>query len=65
MAARIGYLFGKSYRLSQDVHDAMLARGFSGEVGVLSLPKASRRDFLWLLGALLIAAALVVLDRNI
>jgi cobalt/nickel transport system permease protein len=63
VAARIGYLFGKSYRLSQDVHDAMLARGFAGEVVSAALPKASGRDFLWLSGALLIAAALVVLDR--
>lgn len=65
IAARIGYLFGKSYRLSQEVHDAMLARGFAGEVGSVALPKASGRDFIWLFGALLIAAALVVLDRNL
>jgi energy-coupling factor transporter transmembrane protein EcfT len=63
VAARIGYLFGKSYRLSQEVHDAMLARGFAGEVISVALPKVSGRDFLLLSGALLIAAALIVLDR--
>lgn len=63
VASRIGYLFGKSYRMSREVHDAMLARGFSGEVAALVPRKAGRKDMVFLLMALLFGAALIVLDR--
>ncbi|MCM2359864.1 MAG: cobalt ECF transporter T component CbiQ, partial [Geobacteraceae bacterium] len=63
VASRIGYLFGKSYRLSQEVHDAMLARGFAGEVTALEPRRAGKGDFVWLLMVLLFCIALIILDR--
>jgi len=63
VASRMGYLFGKSYRMSQEVHDAMLARGFAGEVKRFEPRKAGKRDMVWLVLALVLSTALLVLDR--
>jgi energy-coupling factor transporter transmembrane protein EcfT len=63
VASRMGYLFGKAYRLSQEVHDAMLARGFAGEVKSLVPRKAERRDLVWLILTLLLCVMVVLLDR--
>lgn len=63
VASRMGYLFGKSYRLSQEVHDAMLARGFASEVRSVEVFRASGRDYCWLTAAILVGVAIVVLDR--
>lgn len=63
VASRMGYLFGKSYRLSLEVHDAMLARGFAGEAATALPRKAARRDVVFLLLALLLSAAGILLDR--
>ena len=47
VAGRIGYLFRKSYDLSQKVHFAMLSRGYTGEAKTLSQPKINRVDYGW------------------
>lgn len=65
VASRMGYLFGKSYRLSLEVHDAMLARGFAGEVKAVGPRKAGIWDMVWLTLVLLFSVALIVLDRAI
>lgn len=65
VASRIGQLFRKSYGLSLEVHDAMLSRGFAGEVRLLSPFRATGGDFAWLFLALLLCAAAVMLDRLI
>jgi cobalt/nickel transport system permease protein len=64
VASRMGYLFGKSYRLSQEVHDAMLARGFAGEVKSLAPRKAGSVDIVWLFLVLIFCMAIIVLDRS-
>jgi cobalt/nickel transport system permease protein len=63
VASRMGYLFGKSYRLSQEVHDAMLARGFAGEVKSLEPRKAGKWDVVWMILVLLLSIMLIVFDR--
>ncbi|HEX8960075.1 MAG TPA: cobalt ECF transporter T component CbiQ [Geobacteraceae bacterium] len=65
VASRMGYLFGKSYRLSQEVHDAMLARGFAGEVKSMELQKAGINDRLFLALAFLLCTLLLLLDRMV
>ena len=65
VASRMGYLFRKSYHLSQEVHNAMLARGFSGEVKGLALRRAFGRDYLLIVAALLLCIVLLVVDRHI
>jgi cobalt/nickel transport system permease protein len=63
VAARLGFLFGKSYRLSLAVHDAMIARGFAGEVKALATPGFRVRDFAALFLVMLFCAGIMLLER--
>ncbi|HLV80196.1 MAG TPA: cobalt ECF transporter T component CbiQ, partial [Chthonomonadaceae bacterium] len=56
LGVSIGALFGKTLALSEEVHAAMLARGFRGEMHTLAERRWRARDTVWLLGALLVAA---------
>jgi cobalt/nickel transport system permease protein len=64
VASRMGYLFKKTYVMSQDVHSAMLSRGFSGDVRTLTASKAKSCDYVWCLVILLICASSLILDRS-
>ena len=55
-AASVGVLLGKSIQLSSEVYLAMLSRGYRGELYTLDDFKAQPRDWLALLGFVLIAA---------
>src|SRR5581483_9838998 len=46
LGAAIGALFGKALALSEEVHAAMIARGFQGEMRTLSVPRW-RRCWRW------------------
>ena len=48
IAVRMGTLFRKSLAFSQEVYQAMLARGYRGEVLLLDPPRLRKRDYLWL-----------------
>ncbi len=48
IAARIGVLVGKSYNLSNDVHLAMLSRGWSGSPRLMEEFRISWRDWVWI-----------------
>ena len=58
IAASAGAMFVRSYERGERVYDAMVARGFTGEMPELRRRDPSSRD--WLIGALLPALALVV-----
>lgn len=45
----IGSLFGKSYALSEEVHGAMLSRGYRGEPVIMNSFKLTMLDFQWCL----------------
>src|SRR5271157_1844751 len=47
VASRIGTVFRRSYGMIDDVHSAMLARGFRGEVKTLSSFTIRKIDVLW------------------
>ncbi len=47
-AGRIGFLFQKSRRLSEDVYDAMVSRGFDGEVRVMDSFRMKALDYIWI-----------------
>ncbi|HEY2384345.1 MAG TPA: cobalt ECF transporter T component CbiQ [Terriglobia bacterium] len=47
-AATIGVLLSKSFEISNDVHLAMLSRGFRGDLYTLHNFRAFPRDWLWL-----------------
>ncbi len=57
VGASVGALFGKTLSLSEEVHAAMLARGFQGEMRTLTALRWRAADSVWLLAALLIAVA--------
>lgn len=63
VASRMGCLFGKSYRMSLEVHDAMLARGFAGEVTNLAPGKVGKRGIVFLFLTLLTCVLMILLDR--
>lgn len=51
VAATAGVLLSRTHSLSIEVHHAMVARGFRGEVRLLSRPRMRAVDLLWLAGA--------------
>ena len=55
VAWNIAGLWQRSYRLSENVYQAMLSRGYSGEPAVLNDFKVKPKDWLWLLIVLALA----------
>jgi cobalt/nickel transport system permease protein len=58
----MGNLMSRSFKMSNDVYAAMLARGFSGEMRSYTTFAMTTRDWLLLGGTLVISAALLVGD---
>jgi cobalt ECF transporter T component CbiQ len=63
MAATAGVLLDKTFHLGREVHCAMQARGFRGEVYLLDEHRIRSRDAAFLAGFLSLAALLVWLGR--
>ncbi|SHF46638.1 cobalt/nickel transport system permease protein [Caldanaerobius fijiensis DSM 17918] len=60
VASSIGYLLIRSGDLSNDVYDAMVARGYHGEIKTISHFKLKKWDYLWLVfNAVFVAIAAV------
>jgi len=60
LGGAIGALFGKTLALTDEVHAAMLSRGWTGEAHTLRPLHVQTADLLWL-GAMTLCAALAVL----
>jgi cobalt ECF transporter T component CbiQ len=58
-----GALFGKAHALSEEIHQAMLARGFSGEARTLERPRLGAIDAVSLVACLALAILVVGGDR--
>lgn len=63
VGAGIGSLFGKTLALSEEVHGAMVSRGFTGNVRTLRKPVWRLHDSIWLGAALLLAITALLCDR--
>lgn len=63
-ATGIGILFRRTHRLAEEVHHAMLSRGFDGDLQVSSRSIWHISDTIWLILLIVLAAALVALDRR-
>jgi len=63
VAAGIGSLFRRTHRLMQEVHDAMLSRGYDGDMRVKGALRLRFSDGFWLACALAVTAALILSDR--
>jgi len=62
-SASVGILLEKSISLSQEIHLAMQARGFRGEVYLLDEPAMKRASWLQLVGFAAMSAAVMVFGR--
>jgi cobalt ECF transporter T component CbiQ len=65
VAAAVGTLFGHSQAMSEQVHTAMQARGFTGEVRTLSVWRVQALDYAWAAAVTLALAAVVVLELSV
>ena len=63
VVASMGVLMSKSFRMSNDVYQAMLSRGFHGEMYSYDEYAMRPADWLFLFGTVLVAAAAIYLDR--
>jgi cobalt/nickel transport system permease protein len=63
VASRMGYVFKKTYAMSQDVHNAMLSRGFSGDVKSLAVFKTRNYDYAWGVIVVLMCMTALYFDR--
>jgi energy-coupling factor transporter transmembrane protein EcfT len=54
IAGQMGVLFGRSLQLSGEVHRAMIARGYQGEVRILSVFQLRPGDGLWMGGSVVL-----------
>jgi cobalt/nickel transport system permease protein len=64
VASRMGYLLKKTYMISQDVHQAMLSRGFSGDVRTLNASTIRGYDYAWSLFVIFICAFSLIIDHS-
>ena len=62
VASRIGFLFKRTWTMSQDVHRAMLSRGFSGDVRSLAVFKARPCDRAWCVFIAVVCAVGLIID---
>ena len=62
---RMAFVANRSFRTADEVYDAMLARGFSGEWPTLRRPRMTARDAIWLMGCIAACVLVLGLDRMI
>ncbi len=65
VAASAGALFGKSNHLTTEVHQAMIARGYVGEIHALERPTFGVLDLVAVTTVVTIAAAMAMMGRVI
>ncbi|WP_433065021.1 cobalt ECF transporter T component CbiQ [Dactylosporangium sp. CS-033363] len=65
VAAGAGTLFGKAHQLSEEVHQAMTARGYTGNASTLTGFRLRRADAVWAVAVLAFAVALLVADHQV
>lgn len=63
VAASAGALFGKSHALAEEVHMAMVSRGFTGDVRTLAPTRVSGRDLAWAAVCVVVAVMVIGGDR--
>jgi cobalt ECF transporter T component CbiQ len=65
IAASVGTLFGKAHQLSEEVHQAMTARGFRGDAVSTTGFRLRAVDGIWAVATVLAAAGLLLADRAV
>jgi cobalt/nickel transport system permease protein len=64
VAASAGALFGKSHALADEVHMAMVARGYTGNVRTMATARFAARDLAWSCACVVTAAVVLIGDRG-
>jgi cobalt ECF transporter T component CbiQ len=63
VAAGIGTLFGRTHRLAEEVRQAMVSRGYDGDLQLGSVPSLRLPDFIWIAGVFLVMTGVLLADR--
>jgi len=64
VAGRIGYMLVKSLDISNRVHDAMISRGFDGDVKLMHEFAVRKRDYAAMVGVPLVGVLLALASQN-
>ncbi|HEY4378592.1 MAG TPA: cobalt ECF transporter T component CbiQ [Acidimicrobiales bacterium] len=65
VAASAGALFGKAHAMSDEVHQAMVSRGYTGNARTLDSARIGALDVAWLAACVAVALAVVTGDRSL
>ncbi len=65
VAATAGALFGKAHALSDEVHMAMVSRGYTGNARTLDSARVGVMEYAWISACVVAAAATIGIDRVI
>jgi energy-coupling factor transporter transmembrane protein EcfT len=65
VAATAGTTFAKAHAMSEEVYLAMVSRGYTGHPRTLSTYRARPADLAWVAGCLVLAVAVVGIDRAV
>jgi cobalt/nickel transport system permease protein len=65
VSATAGALFGRAHALSEEVHQAMVARGFRGDARTLDAVRLQALDLAWALGCVAAAVTTIWIDGGL
>lgn len=65
VSSGIGSLFRRTHRLAEEIHNAMISRGYDGEIRIMQGAAMHRGDYVWIALCILASTLLVILDRVI
>jgi cobalt/nickel transport system permease protein len=65
VSASAGALFGKAHALSEEVHMAMVSRGYTGNARSIDRYRVGTREVAWAAGCLFTVGAMIGIDRVI
>jgi len=63
IAGQVGTLFKRSMQLSFEVHRAMVARGYQGEVRILNVFHLQKKDYVWMIFCATLSGLLIYSGR--
>lgn len=62
-ASGIGSLFRRTHRLTEEIHRAMVSRGYDGDIQVMSKTTFSLRDMIWPAICIIFSTLILIIDR--
>lgn len=62
-ASGIGSLFRRTHRLSEEIHRAMVSRGYDGDIRMMHQTRISKSDIIWPLICIVFSTLMILLDK--